>query len=132
MQTRLLVRMILFAAFAAGFCLELQRLSAAQMHSNAAYVSSSTADEKNADDNEQVPPTPSKLNEMTDRVFKQEHVEIAAIGLYTPTIETYIQEVKFNQVTGAVPKSDYYFLGQADFRGRLKVHSMTGNSKRVR
>jgi len=122
--------MIVFAAFAAGLCLELQRLSAAQTHSNAAYVSSSTADEKNADDNEQVPPTPSKLNEMTDRIFKQEHVEIAAIELYAPTIETYIQEVKFNKVTGVVPKSDYYFLGQADFRGRLKVHSMTGNSKK--
>jgi hypothetical protein len=68
---------------------------------------------------------------MIDRIIKREnHDEIAAFDLYSPIIETYIQEVKFNQVTGAVPKSDYYFLGQADFGGRLKVHSMTVSSKK--
>ena len=131
MQTRLLVRMILIAGFVGGLCLELQKLSAAQMHAQAAFDSSSTADEKNAGDKEQGPPTPSKLDEMIDRIIKREHDEIAAFDLYSPIIETYIQEVKFNQVTGAVPKSDYYFLGQADFQGRLKVHSMTHNSRKV-
>ena len=130
MQTRLLVRMILIAGFVGGLCLELQKLSVAQGHAQAAFDSSSTADEKNAGDKEQGPPTPSKLDEMIDRIIKREHDEIAAFELYSPIIETYIQEVKFNQVTGAVPKSDYYFLGQADFQGRLKVHSMTGNSRK--
>jgi hypothetical protein len=123
--------MILLAGFVGGLCLELQKLSAAQVHTNAAFESSRTGDEKNAGDGEQGPPTPSKLDEMTDRIFRREHVEIAGIELYTPIIETYIQEVKFNQVTGAVPKSDHYFLGQADFRGQLKVHSMMYNSRKV-
>jgi hypothetical protein len=56
MRRRLLVRMILLAAFVGGLCLELQRLSAAQVHTNVALDSSSTADEKNAVENEQAPP----------------------------------------------------------------------------
>jgi len=46
MRRRLLVRMILLAAFVGGLCLELQRLSAAQVHTNVALDSSSTADKK--------------------------------------------------------------------------------------
>src|SRR5229473_971121 len=130
MLTRILVRMILFAAFVGGVCLELQRLSAAQVHTNAAFDSSSTADEKKADDNEQVPSTPFKLDEIIDRMIKREHEEIAAFDLYNPIIETYIQKVKFNQTVGTVLESDYYFLGQAAFRGRLKVDSMTASSKK--
>ncbi len=130
MRRRLLVRMILLAAFVGGLCLELQRLSAAQVHTNVALDSSSTADKKNAVENEQAPPTQSKLDEMIDRIIKREHDEITAFDLYTPIIETYIQEVKIRRLTGAVPKSDYYFLGQPDLRGRLKVHSMTVSSRK--
>ncbi|HEY6266806.1 MAG TPA: hypothetical protein VIX11_00790 [Candidatus Acidoferrum sp.] len=122
--------MVLLTVFVGGLPLDPQRLSAAQAHANAMFDSSSTTDETVARDNERGPPTPSKMDEMVDQIFKREHVEIATIEQYVPTIETYIQEVKFNQVTGAVPKSDYYFLGQADFGGRLKVHSMTGNSRK--
>ena len=106
MRRRLLVRMILLAAFVGGLCLELQRLSAAQVHTNVALDSSSTADEKNAVENEQAPPTQSKLDEMTDRIIKREHDEITAFDLYTPIIETYIQEVKIRQLTGARSSSD--------------------------
>jgi hypothetical protein len=63
-------------------------------------------------------------------MINREHDEIAAFDLYSPIIETYIQEVKFKQGFGTVPKSDYYFLGQADFRGRLKVHSMAESSRK--
>jgi len=122
--------MILLTAFVGGLCLELQRLSAAQVRTNAAFDLSSTAGEKNAGDNDQVSSTPSKLDEIIDRMIKREHDEIAAFDLYTPIIETYIQEVKINQLTGAVPKSDYYFIGQADLRGPLKVHSMADNSRK--
>jgi hypothetical protein len=122
--------MTLLATFVGGLSLQSQRSSAAQVHTNAAFESSSAADDRNARDSEQVPPTPSKLDEMIERIIKREHVEIAAFDLHNPIIETYIQEVKFNQVTGAVPKSDYYFLGQADFRGRLNVHSMTESSRK--
>lgn len=131
MLTRLLVRVVLLTVFAGGLLLEPQGLSAAevQAHANAVFDSSRTTNEKTGD-NEQGPPTPSKMDEMIDRIIKREHEEIDAFDLYSPVIETYIQEVKFNQAAGAVPKSDYYFLGQADFRGRLKVHSMAYSSRK--
>jgi len=72
----------------------------------------------------------SKLDVIIDRMIKREHDEIAAFDLYAPVIETCAQEVKFDPAMGTVPKSDFYFLGQADFRGRLKVHSMAGNSRK--
>jgi len=122
--------MVLLAAVVGGSCLEVQGLSAAQARTTLALDSPSTVDEKNARDNEQAPPTASKLDEMIDRIFKREHVEVAAFDPYAPIIETYIQKVRFDQVLGTVPKSDYYFLGQADFRGRLKIHSMTANSRK--
>jgi len=122
--------MVLLTASVSGLLLEPQWLPAAQAHANAVFDSSSTTDEKTAGDNEQGPPTPSKMDETIDRIIKREHEEIAAFDLYSPVIETYIQEVKFNQAAGAVPKSDYYFLGQANFRGRLKVHTTADNSRR--
>lgn len=130
MLTRLLVRMVLLTVFVGGLLLEPPKLSAAQARANAVFHSFSTTDETAASDNEQGPPTPSKMDEMIERIIKREHEEIAAFDLYSPVIETYIQEVKFNQAAGAVPKSDYYFIGQADFRGRLKVHLMADNSRK--
>ncbi len=130
MRTRLLVRMILSGALAGGLCSQLQSLAAAQGQTTAAPDSSGPADAKNTGAVAQVTQTAPKLDEIIDRVIKREHDEIAAFDLYSPIVETYIQEVKFNQVLGTVPKSDYYFLGQADFRGRLKVHSMTESSRK--
>ena len=64
--------------------------------------------------------TASMRDEIIDLMIKRKHDEIAAFDLYSPIIETYIQSVKFNQTLGTVPRSDYYFLGQADFRGDSK------------
>src|SRR5260370_42689612 len=124
------MRTTVLAAFVGGLGLDWQKLSAAQAHKNAAFDSSGTANERNAGDNEQIPPTQSKLNEIIDRMIQREHDEIAAFDLYSPIIETYIQEVRPDAEMGIVPSSDYYFLGQADFRGRLKVHSMTESSRK--
>jgi hypothetical protein len=130
MRRKLLVRMILLGALAGGLCSQLQSLAAAQRQTTAAPDPSGPADARNTGASAQVPQTATKLDEIIDRIIKREHEEIAAFDLFSPVIETYIQEVKFNQATGAVPKSDYYFLGQADFRGRLKVHSMTERSRK--
>jgi hypothetical protein len=130
MRTKFLVRMILSGALAGGVCWQLQSLAAAQSQTNGAPDSSDVADVKNTGADAQVPLTAAKLDEIIDRMIKREHVEIAAFDEYSPIIETYIQEVKFSQAVGTVPKSDFYFLGQADFRGRLKVHSMIESSKK--
>jgi len=131
MRRKPLVRMILTGIFVGGCCLPLRTLSGAQIQSSGAVSPSGYDNKRGTSDDTHVPLTASKLDEIIDRMIKREnHDEIPAFDLYTPIIETYIQEVKFDQTRGTVPKSDYYFLGQADFRGRPKVHSMTGNSRK--
>jgi hypothetical protein len=66
-----------------------------------------------------------KPNEIIDRVFKREQQSIESTVRAAPIVETYIQEEKSDAVMGTVPRKDLYFLGQADFRGKvMKVHSM--------
>lgn len=65
-------------------------------------------------------------NDIIDRVFKRETEEEEIISSYTPIIETYIQIEKSNILLGTVPKSDFYFLGIADYhKSRIHVRSMT-------
>lgn len=75
---------------------------------------------------QQVPPTP----EQVDRMLAGEKEEAKIIAQYKPIIETYIQEMRFDKTLGMVPKTDYYFLGQADSRSRLKVHSLLYSEKK--
>src|SRR6266849_5783501 len=72
-------------------------------------------------------PTP---DEVLERIFAREKEELEALSHYSPIIETYIQEVRPDKQLGVVPKSDFYFLGQADFRSRLKVHSLLYDEKK--
>lgn len=82
----------------------------------------------------QVPSTPGATSQaasntppqqlLVDRIIAREKEEIETLKGYSPIIETYIQEVRPDKQLGIVPKTDYYFLGQADFRSRLKVHSL--------
>jgi len=92
--------------------------------------SSAAAIANKSDFDTQTAPTAGKEAEIIDRIVKREQEEMAAFDLYSPFIETYIQDVKPDKQMGMVPKSDVYFLGQADSRGRLKVHSMTHNEKK--
>jgi hypothetical protein len=63
-------------------------------------------------------------------MIAQEKKVMKVLEGFSPIIETYIQYVKPNKVLGLVPKSDLHFLGQADFSGRLKVHSLLDNEKK--
>jgi hypothetical protein len=129
MRARLLARVILFGGIlAGGWCSQLQVSVAAQEQTKVA-ASSGLVDAKITGAVGQASQPAPKLDEIVDRMIKREHDETAAFDLYSPIIETYIQEVKFNQAIGTVPKSDFYFLGQADFRGRLKVRSMVESKK---
>jgi hypothetical protein len=70
------------------------------------------------------------LDQIIERTIAREKEELEALNHYSPIIETYIQEVRPEKELGIVPKSDFYFLGQADFRGRLKVHSLLESEKK--
>ncbi|MGC1616906.1 MAG: hypothetical protein WA765_00310 [Candidatus Acidiferrum sp.] len=65
-------------------------------------------------------------DEVKERVFKREKEQMEIVTGYSPIIETYIQVEKSDALMGTLPKNDFYFLGQAKFRGyTMKVHSMT-------
>jgi hypothetical protein len=67
--------------------------------------------------------------ELADRIFKREKAQVETIENSAPIVETYIQEEKSDALMGTIPKKDFYFLGQADFRGKtVKVHPMTARS----
>ena len=71
------------------------------------------------------------MDEIIGRVFKREAEQQELIASYAPIVETYIQEEKSNVLMGTVPKRDFYFLGQADFRGKdMKVHSMLERTRK--
>src|SRR5882724_1530547 len=130
MRRRQAVRIILAGVVACGLYSRLQSLAAVQVRPNAAADSWGSAISKMTDEDAQAPQTASTLAEIIDRVIAREHEEIKAIERYTPIIETYIQEVKPDSQLGIVPKTDIYFLGQANFRGRLKVHSSIDHGRK--
>ena len=123
MRSRLLVSILLLGSFVGGSRLAAQVSIAAKGQAVATPNVAGPADTRKA--TVDVPQTQGalRLDEIIDRVIAREHEEIAAISGYSPMIETYIQEMKQDKEMGAIPKSDFYFLGQADLRERLKVHS---------
>src|ERR1700682_457025 len=131
MRMKLLVRMILLGTFAGGVYPQTQNVAGAQGQASAGPDASRPEDTKNKGPVAQVSQTASKLDEIVERTIKQEHDVIAAFGLYRPIVETYIQVVRPDKLMGTVPKSDFYFLGQADFRRRLKVHSLIERTRKV-
>jgi len=122
--------MILLGAFGVALCTHWQDSAAAQGQVNAISPSLATGEAKNNTVDTQPGPTGPKLEEIIDRIIKRENEQMAAFEDYHPLIETYIQQTKPDQSFGTVPKSDYYFLGQANFRGHLKVRSMLESTKK--
>jgi len=136
MRTTLFLRRILLVALAGSFGCQWEGLAAAQVQdvapkpSTPADTKKPAADPKNTAAEARVPQSVASLDQLLDRVIAREHDEIDAFSQYSPIVETYIQLVRPEKELGMVPQSDYYFLSQADFRGRLKVHSLTDNSRR--
>ena len=130
MRTRLLVRMILFGELAVILCLGLQPSVRAHGQETTSPKPGSNDETKKSAADQQVPQSVGSLDEFIERMIAREHDEIAAFAQYSPIIETYLQEVTPNKAMGTVPKTDFYFLGQADFKGRLKVHSLLDGGKK--
>jgi hypothetical protein len=55
------------------------------------------------------------LEDVVNNIIARENDEITSITLFTPIIETYIQDMKADKTLGLVPKSDYYSLDQIEF-----------------
>jgi hypothetical protein len=130
MREKFLVLMALLCWCTGGVPLAAQEVAAVKQPELGGPSSAASASTKWGDAEAQAAPTAGKLAEVIERIVKREREEMAAFDLYSPIIETYIQEVKPDKQLGLVPKSDVYLLGQADFRGGLKVHSMTVSEKK--
>lgn len=102
-------------------------LSAAQTSSNISPTKASIA---SAPPQESVRPSEETINRITDRTIVREKEEADTLSQYSPITETHIQQVRSDKALGIVPKSDFYFLGQADFRSRLKVDPLLENEKK--
>ena len=130
MRTRLLVRIVLFGAFVGALSLQMRVSAETQDQTSDTPDATRSADGENSQATAQVALTAPKLEEIIDRFIGREKDEIEALDHFSPIIETYIQQVKPDEKLGLVPKSDFYLLGQADFRGRLKVHSLIDGGRK--
>jgi hypothetical protein len=59
----------------------------------------------------QQPLTPEAL---LDRIIVQEQEEVGLVRQYAPLVETYIQYLRPDKLTGSAPGGDKYFLGRAE------------------
>src|SRR5487761_757190 len=60
------------------------------------------------------PSQPDTLAGITDRIIAREHQEVALLRHYSPIVETYIQDMKWDPQLGVVPTKDHYYLGVAE------------------
>ncbi len=60
------------------------------------------------------PNQPTTEQQVINAILAREHQEVATLRHYTPIVETYIQDMKWDPQLGAVPEKDHYYLGVAD------------------
>jgi hypothetical protein len=74
------------------------------------------------------------MEEVTDRVVKNENQMNNDVRKYSPLVETYIQNLRPDTELGYVPAGDKYFLGKADFGKGVNLVSLSdtdGKGKKV-
>src|SRR5215470_12355382 len=68
---------------------------------------------------------PRSMEEVLDRIVKNENRLNEDIRKYSPLVETYIQNLKPDAALGYVPAGDKYFLGKADFAKGVNLASLS-------
>src|SRR3954452_10406210 len=68
---------------------------------------------------------PKSMEEVVDRITKNENQLNEDIRKYSPLVETYIQNLKPDATLGFVPAGDKYFLGKADFGKGVNLVSLS-------
>src|SRR5882724_1845525 len=57
---------------------------------------------------------PTTMDQVVDRALAREHALITFLQTRTPLVETYLQNLKFDEQMGPAPKEDHYFFGRLD------------------
>ena len=63
---------------------------------------------------------PTVFDQAIDRITAREAENFKILQLYSPMVETYIQEIRPDKDLGQVPEGDHYFLGRASFKGYVR------------
>ncbi|HKV28452.1 MAG TPA: hypothetical protein VJN90_09310 [Candidatus Acidoferrales bacterium] len=67
---------------------------------------------------------PKTADEAVNRIITREHQEVSTLRHYSPIVETYIQDMRWDAQLGPVPEKDHYFLGVADLSKGVMDRSM--------
>ncbi|MFZ0639813.1 MAG: hypothetical protein WA020_03440 [Candidatus Acidiferrales bacterium] len=71
--------------------------------------------------------TPSQattVEQVVAAIMAREHQEVATLRHYSPIVETYIQDMRWDAQLGAVPEKDHYYLGVADLSRGVEDRTM--------
>jgi hypothetical protein len=72
------------------------------------------------------------MNDAINRIVARERTEVATIRRYTPLIETYIQEMRPDDVVGTTPFRDHYFIGQANLAKGIVDNSLISKRRTMK
>ncbi len=74
------------------------------------------------------PNQPTTEQQVINAILAREHQEVATLRHYSPIVETYIQDMKWDTQLGAVPEKDHYYLGVADLSRGVVDRTMLRNA----
>ena len=75
---------------------------------------------------------PASMTDAVNRIIARERFEVTTIRRYTPLIETYIQEMRPDDVVGTTPFRDHYFIGQANLAKGIVDNSMISKRRTMK
>ncbi|HLJ26853.1 MAG TPA: M48 family metalloprotease [Candidatus Angelobacter sp.] len=81
------------------------------------------------DSNTPAPPSPSRSEAASERIFLQEAKLVETMHGYTPLVETYIQRLKPDNDLWTVPDKDRYFLGRLVLDKKLNNQAFKDHNK---
>jgi hypothetical protein len=125
-----LVRVILVCSWVGGMNVSAQNPSTAAGQASEAPIALDAANSQETEAKAQIQKLAYSLDEMIERTTARERQSVEAFSVYKPIVETYIQEERADAQMGTVPKTDFYFLGQANFQVKLRVNSMLERSRK--
>ena len=73
------------------------------------------------------PSQPTTVDQVVAAIIAREHQEVATLRHYSPIVETYIQDMRWDAQLGAVPEKDHYYLGVADLSRGVEDRTMLHN-----
>jgi hypothetical protein len=77
---------------------------------------------------EQIVSQPTTVDQVVNNIILREHQEVQFLRHYSPIVETYIQDMKWDPQLGEVPMRDHYYLGVADLSKGVVDRSMLASS----